>query len=111
MRIKLDLGTCDNKNSIWSARIVLPLRIKYSIREGTKGTASKAIPDWSKVLLALWLLHLLHAVTVFIQLSCPPLDKGTIWSLDKLLSEKDSPQYKQVDASLLKRVVLVNGGI
>tara|TARA_Y100000768_G_scaffold330531_1_gene269292 strand:- start:5579 stop:5854 length:276 start_codon:yes stop_codon:yes gene_type:complete len=77
-RIRLVLETWDSKKSIWSARIVLPLRIKYSILDGTNGTANKVIPDCSNVLFPLWLLHLLQDVTVFIHESFPPLERGMI---------------------------------
>ena len=109
--IRLVLGTWDNKKSIWSARILRPLKIRYSMRDGINGIARSGIFACSGDLLPFWLLHLLHAVTEFIHLSSPPFESGTTWSLDRSFSVKVSPQYIQVFASLWKSVRLVNGGV
>ena len=85
---------CEIRNSIWSARIVLPRRIKYSTLEGLNGTATSIILASSGVLPPLRLLHLLQAVATFVQTSFPPSERGIIWSLDKCLCVNLSPQYR-----------------
>src|SRR5882672_3356695 len=72
--------TCWTRNSIWSARILRLVRIRYSALFGTYGAYSSSSPDSSGRRLRLTPLHERHAVTTFIHLSVPPRDTGRMWS-------------------------------
>jgi hypothetical protein len=73
------------RNSIWSANIFLPLKIKYSTLDGANGIARSIILAFSGVLPPFWLLHRLQDVTTLVHTSKPPCDSGITWSLDKSL--------------------------